>query len=174
MTKNISTSAYNFDDYKNNALTKPRDLAWSSPWAKWEKQGDKVSGFIRDVFHRVSDGQFQAQRAFTLEQADGTLINCAIKRLPFILSKTDDLKLGDPLTIELAELKPSTTKGFSATKVLSFYGANLPENAGNKTVKELEKEDMERGGSFDPDGEVVNDKVDETFEKFDKPDIPFD
>jgi hypothetical protein len=149
---------YDFSKSEENALTKPRDIAWSKEWGKFEKVGDKVEGFIVDVFYRPAQDLFKEQRGFTLKQENGELINVAIKRLPFILSKTDDLKLGDPLTIKLEELKKSDTKGFSATKIQGFYGANLPENAGNKTVAQLEKEDMVRGGSFDPDGEVVTDK----------------
>ena len=149
--------SYDFTKFEENALTKPRDLAWSKDWAKFEKEGDMVQGYIVDVFYRAAQEQFKEQRGFTLKQADGELINVAIKRLPFILSKTDDLRLGDPLTIKLEELKKSSTKGFSATKIQGFYGTNLPENAHNKTVAELEKEDMLRGGSFSPEGEVVAD-----------------
>lgn len=152
---------YNFDNYSKDSLTKPRDIAWGKEWAKFEKVGDKVQGYIRDVFYRAEQGMFKEQRGFTLEQSNGEFINVAIKRLPFILAKTDDLRLGDPLTVELVDLKKSETKGFSPTKIQAFYGINLPENAGNKTVKELEKDDMERGGSFDPAGEVVEDKNDD-------------
>lgn len=148
---------YDFGNYSKDALTKPRDLAWGKPWAKFEKVGDKYQGYIVDVFYRKADGEFQEQRGFTLKQADGEFINLAIKRLPFILPKTDDLRLGDPITIVLEELKKSATKGFSATKILGFYGKNLPENAGNKTVKELEAEDIKKGGSADPEGEVIMD-----------------
>lgn len=149
---------YKFDDYKSDSLTKPRDIAWGKPWAKFEEIGDKVQGFVADVFYRDADGQYKEQRGITLKQADGEYINVAIKRLPFILAKTDDIRLGDPLTVELVDLQKSATKGFSATKILAFYGKNLPENAGNKTVRELELEDKARGGSFDPAGEVVADK----------------
>lgn len=135
-----------FGDYKKDSLTKPRDLAWTN-WAKFEKVGDKVQGYIRDVFYRQAEGQFKEQRGITLEQTNGELINVGIKRISFILNKTDDLRLGDPLTVELTELKKSGTKGFSATKVFSFFGKNLPENAENKTVLELDKEDMAKGGT---------------------------
>lgn len=149
------TKTYDFSKFEQDALTKPRDIAWTKDWAKFENVGDMVQGFIVDVFYRPADGMFKEQRGFTLKQANGELINVAIKRLPFILSKTDDLRLGDPLTIKLEELKKSDTKGFSPTKIQGFYGMNLPENAGNKTVSQLEKEDMARGGSFSPEGEVV-------------------
>lgn len=160
---------YNFDDYSKNSLTKPRDIAWAKDWAKFEKEGDKVQGYIRDVFYRPAQDVFKEQRGFTLEQANGELINVAIKRLPFILNKTDHLRLGDPLTIELAELKKSATKGFSPTKIMAFYGVNLPENAGNKTVLELEKEDVEDLLIQMAHGEVVEEKseLDKFSEKLD-------
>jgi len=140
---------YNFANYKNDALTKPRDLAWTN-WAKFEKVGDKVQGFVADAFYRAAEGQFDEQRGITLRQEDGTLINVGTKRLPFILSKTDDLHVGDPLTIELVELKPSTTKGFSPTKIYGFYGTKLAENANNPTVASLDNEDKAKGGSVAP------------------------
>lgn len=136
-----------FGDYKKHSLTKPRDLAWDN-WAKFEKQGDKVQGYIRDVFYRPAEGLFKEQRGITLEQLDGTLINVGIKRLPFVLSKTDGLRIGDPLTVELAELKKSATKGFHDTKIFAFYGKNVVTEG--QTVAELEAEDKAKGGSTAP------------------------
>jgi len=138
-----------FDNYKKDNLVKPRDLAWTN-WAKLEKIGDKVQGHIRDAFYRAEDGQYQAQRGITLEQLDGVLINVGVKRLPFILNKTDNMHIGDPLTIELVELKESATKGFSATKILGFFGVQKIENSDNPTVKELDEHDFAGGGSTDP------------------------
>jgi len=134
MTKN---TGYDFNDYQSDTLTRPRDKAWSN-WAKLEKKGDKVQGFIRDAFYREAEGQFPAQRGVTLEQPDGVFINIGIKRLDFILAKTNDLRIGDPLTVVLDELQPASTKGFSPTKIYGFYGKNMPENEGNPTVEELD------------------------------------
>lgn len=133
--------AYDFKNAKDDTLTKPRDKAWDN-WAKLEKVGDSVQGYIRDVFAREAEGDFKEQRGITLEQPNGELINVGIKRIDFVLSKTDGLKLGDPLTIELEKETPHAQKGYSAIKIFGFYGKNLPENAGNKTVKELDIEDQ--------------------------------
>lgn len=132
-----------FADYKKDALTRPYEVAWEN-WAKFETVGDKVSGYIRDVFYRKAEGEFKEQRGITLEQTDGTLINVAIKRLSFVLEKTDNLRLGDPLTIELEKISEPRTKGYKGTKNYGFYGKNLGENAANKTVAELDAEDMKR------------------------------
>lgn len=156
-----------FGNYKEDSLTKPRDLAWDN-WSKFEKVGDKYQGFIRDAFYRAAEGLFKEQRGITLEQMDGTFVNVGIKRLPFVLDKTDGLRLGDPLTVELVELKKSETKGFNPTKVFAFYGKNLPENAGNKTVLELDNEDRAKGGTVPPLSEV-----DKEFAKVDD-EIPFE
>ena len=139
-----------FDNYKEQNFVKPRDLAWTN-WAKFEKVGDKVQGYIRDAFYRKADGQFSEQRGITLEQPDGVLVNVKIKRLPFILNKTDDMHVGDPLTIELVEVKASANKGFSATKILGFYGTQKAENASNPTIKELDDHDFKAGGTDAPE-----------------------
>ena len=132
--------AYDFNEFQKDALTKPRDKAWEN-WAKFEKIGDKAQGYIRDVFFRASEGQFAEQRGLTLEQADGTLVNVGIKHIDFVLAKTDGLRLGDPVTIVFEKEIPATVKGHSPTKQFAFYGKNLPENAQQKTVAELEAED---------------------------------
>ena len=138
---------YDFNNFKGDALERPRDKAWSN-WASFKQVGDKVGGYIRDVFFRPATGVFSDQRGITLEQIDGTLINVGIKEIDFILAKTDGLRLGDPLTVVFDEEKPSATKGGYATKIYGFYGKNLPENEGNKTVKELEAEDRAKGGTM--------------------------
>jgi len=161
------TTKYNFDEYKKDTLTKPRDLAWTN-WAKFEKVGDKVSGFIADVFYRPAEGQFKEQRGLTLKQPDGTFINVGLKKISFIDNKTDDMRLGDPLVIELAELKKRDTKGFNPTKIQSFYGKHLPENALLKTVLQLETEDMAKGGTKPP-----VDAADKELDKIKADDVPF-
>jgi hypothetical protein len=135
-----------FSKFANKDLTKPRDKAWEN-WAKFEKKGEKVTGIIRDVFYRPAQDQFREQRGFTLEQESGELINVGLKRDPyFAIRSTDEAHLGDLLTIELSELRPSKTKGYSPTKIYSFSSGTLPENEANPTVRELEAIDMKAQG----------------------------
>lgn len=121
---------------------------------KFEKVGDEVSGYIRDVFFRpaeeVDGNLMKAQRGLTLEQDGGVLINVGIKSIPFVLAGTDNLRLGDPVKIVFSKTIPSAKKMYSPTKVYSFFGKNLPQNAGNKSVKELEAEDAAQGGTVTP------------------------
>jgi hypothetical protein len=148
---------YNFEKFDKDALTKPRDLAWDN-WKSWgDEVGDKVQGYIRDVFYRPAEGDFREQRGITLEQTDGTFVNVGIKRLSFVLAPTNELRLGDPLTMVLSELKPNG-KAKKPTKIFAFYGTNLPENKDNKTVAELEQEDM-RLQNIAEDEDVSIDKV---------------
>ncbi len=154
-----------FSKFKKQELTKPRDAAWEN-FAKFEKVGDAVTGILRDVFYRPAEGQFKEQRGFTLEQEDGKLVNVALKRFPyFAIRATNDVHLGDLLTVSLTELRPSKEKGFNATKIFSFTAGTLAENATNPTVKELEKKDMAEQG-------ITEDASEET--KTESPeDIPF-
>lgn len=111
---------------------------------KFDKVGDKVQGYIRDVFYRPAEGVYKPTRGITLETPDGKLVNVAIKRHDFVLEKTDKLRLGDPLTVIFEEELKAKGPGLNPTKVLGFYGKNLPENEGNKTVLELDLEDMNK------------------------------
>lgn len=141
ITYNIKNMT-DFSKFKKQDLTKPRDLAWEN-FAKFENAGDTVTGILRDVFYRPAEGDFKEQRGFTLEKEDGTLVNVALKRDPyFAIRSTNDVRLGDLLTVELAELRASKTKGYSPTKIYKFTSGTLDENAGNQTVKELEEADM--------------------------------
>jgi len=140
------------------ALTKPRDTAWSN-WAKFEEEGDEVAGYIRDVFHRKAEGGFKEQRGITLEQANGELVNVAIKRIPFILAKTDGLRLGDPLKIVFEKQLAPREKGQKGAKQFGFFGKNLTENSKNKTVAELENEDRKLHADSDAGDEDWKDPV---------------
>jgi hypothetical protein len=142
---------YNFDNYKKDTLTLPRDEAWGN-WKSWKdaKIGDKVQGYIADAFYRPIQGDMKEQRGLTIRQADGVLINVGVKMYDFVLKSTDNLRIGDPVTIEFTEQLQSQTKGQQGAKVFAYYGTNLPENAGNKTVKEMTDADRNKGGSVAP------------------------
>lgn len=144
-----------FDKFKKQDLTRPRDKAWDN-WGKFDKEGDKVEGILRDVFYREAQGQFPAKRGFTLEQADGKLINVDIKRDPyFAIASTDNVRVGDYLSMELSELK-DMGKGKYAAKIYSFETGVDPDakdRMKQMTVKDLEAADMETQGASDEEGE---------------------
>lgn len=154
------TGNYDFGDFKKDVVDRPSSKAWGN-WMKFDKVGDKVQGYIRDVFYRPAEGIFKAARGITLEQTDGTLINVAVRRLDFILAKTDKLRLGDPLTVIFEEEIPAKQTGYNPTKVYGFYGKNLEENAGNKTVQDLDAEDMASATR----APVAGGKADDDFEE---------
>lgn len=149
--------SYDFDNYKSDSLTRPRDEAWGN-WKSWKdaKVGDKVQGYVEDAFFRPEEKDekgniaFRAQRGITIRQTDGTLINVGVKYLDFVLAATNNLRVGDPITVELEKILPPASKGKNGAKVYKYYGTNLPENATNKTVKQLTDEDMLAGGSKEP------------------------
>lgn len=155
-----------FKNYKNSSLKKPRDEAWDN-WKAWSDDiGDNVKGHIVDAFYRPAEGMFKEQRGITLKQEDDKLINVGIKYLPYVLSATDDLRIGDPLVMELTEIKEPSKKGYKGAKIFSFYGENIKESEGNKTVRQLTEEDKAKGGS-------VSEPVVETTEEEDFENTPF-
>jgi len=133
------TEKYDFGAAKS--LERPSSKAWGKDWGKFEKVGDFVQGFIRDVLHREAEGKNPEQRVLTLEQPNGELINVGIKYRDFVIEKTNHLRLGDPLKIVLEEERASKEAGYDPTKILGFFGENLEENADQKTVLELENID---------------------------------
>lgn len=166
----VATPAYDFS--KAKSLDRPRDMAWKN-WARFPNVGDKVEGFIVDVFFRPAQAQFKDARGITLKQADGKLINVSIKHLPWILKKTDNLRLGDPLVVVYSEALPAPQKGYSQIKQFEFKGENLPQNAGNKTVRELEEEDMALGGTSAQFEEDVHESGKPENEDIDPDAVPF-
>ena len=149
---------YNFDNYKKDTLTLPRDEAWGN-WKSWKesKIGDKVQGYIVDAFYRPAEGDMRDQRGLTIKQADGVLVNVGVKFLDFVLKSTDDLRIGDPVTIEYTKQAQPQAKGQQGAKIYAYYGTNLPDNAGNKTVKEMTDADKNKGGTSAPvEGETAN------------------
>lgn len=162
---------YNFDNYKKDTLTLPRDEAWGN-WKSWKdaKIGDKVQGYIVDAFYRPVEGDMKEQRGLTIKQADGVLINVGIKMLDFVLKPTDYLRIGDPVTIEFTEQQQPQKKGQQGAKIFAYYGANLPQNAGNKTVKEMTDADRNLGGTVAP---VVEETVESVASDMDKAVLDF-
>lgn len=148
------TKEYNFESYQKDTLSRPRDEAWSN-WHSWKdaKIGDKVQGYVADAFYRPdeknTDGTYaqREQRGITIRKIDGTLTNVGIKYLPFILVATDNLRIGDPLTIEFTKTLAPAQKGQQGAKIYSYYGTNLPQNSAHRTVKELTDEDKNLGGT---------------------------
>lgn len=125
-------------DFNNlQSITKPRDKAWEN-WSKFTNVGDSYQGYIRDVFFKKGSGDFPDQRVLTLETPEGEFVNVGIKYVDFVLEKTNELRLNDPVKIVFSkELQPQV-KGHNPTKQFEFFGTNLPENANEKTVLELE------------------------------------
>lgn len=160
--------SYDFDAFKQDVTDRPSSKAWGN-WKKFEKVGDMAQGYIRDVFFRKAEGVFKEARGITLEQKDGSLINISIKRYDFILSKTDGLRLGDPLTVVFEEELPPKKAGNNPTKQYGFYGRNLPENAGNKTVAELDAIDRGVGGMS---GDSSSAEADKAFDAIPGKDTP--
>lgn len=155
---------YNFDEFQKDTLTRPRDEAWDN-FHSWEKAeiGDKVQGYIVDAFFRPEehndDGSvaFHAQRGITLKQLDGKLVNVTVKFLDFLLKKTDNLRIGDPLTIVFEKQLQPKQKGYKGAKVFGYYGKNLDSTLGNPTVKWLTDEDRRAGGTASDDAEQETD-----------------
>lgn len=136
----------NFGEEKN--LDRPSNAAWGN-FAKFEKEGDTQKGILVDVFFKAEEGQFPEQRGFTLKTVDGKLVNVAVKNKPaFAVRATNDVRLGDLLTITLSELKASKTKGYNPTKIYSYTSASPADNsnADQPTVRELLEKEMLAAG----------------------------
>jgi len=158
---------YDFKNYKKDTLMRPRDEAWKN-WAKFEKIGDMVQGFVADAFYKKGTADFAEARGITVRKESGELVNVQVKYLSFILASTDNLRVGDPITIEFTEVMQPSGKGKQGAKVYKYFGANLPENATNKTIKELTDEDKGKGGTVPAVEEDTVDTVDSVAKDMEK------
>ena len=108
-----------------------RDIAGEN-WFKFLKIGDKVGGTIRDIFENPERDGYPAQRCFTLEKEDGEFINVGLKKTGYILTRTDNLQIGDKLGIKFEKEIPPSTKGFHPAKSLTIYAQMIGERTGVK------------------------------------------
>lgn len=99
-------------------------------WFAFTNVGDKIGGFIRDMFEQPGNGAFQAQRVFTIEKKDGTLWNVGLKRTNYTLTRTDALQIGDELGVIFEKEIPAKVKGHHPAKSLTFistkHGDRIP------------------------------------------------
>lgn len=93
-----------------------------SPWFKFEKVGDKVSGVIESVFESPAQGEYPAQRCFALEQEDGSIINVGIAvNKTYLISRTSSAMVGDKLGFRFDKEVPSATKGYAKAKSIEVF-----------------------------------------------------
>ena len=132
MTKETLSDADAFD-----AMSKlPRDDAQG--WFKYDTIGAVIAGTVVDMFEKAQDGQFPAQRVFTLKRANGELWNVPLKKKDYFMSRTDMLQVGDVLAVKYEKDIPNSVKGYNPSKSISvkttLNGPRIPgANAGSLT-----------------------------------------
>lgn len=112
----------------------PRDEAQG--WFKYDTIGAVIAGEIVDMFEKAQDGQFPAQRVFTLKRANGEIWNVPLKKKDYFMSRTDMLQVGDMLAVKYEKDIPNTVKGYNPSKSISvktkLNGPRIPgANAGS-------------------------------------------
>jgi len=122
-----------------------RDIA--EGWFSFKKKGDKVGGIIRDIFEMQGRDGLPDQRCFTLEDSEKKLINVGIKKTGYLLSRTNNLQIGDKLGIKFDKEIPPKVKGFNPAKSYIIYselvGERIDDNAGSINLIETEKKEEE-------------------------------
>lgn len=106
------------DDIFDDSNRKARDLA--EGWFKFEEVGDKVGGEVLDIFEMPERDGMPAQRCFTLRTEEG-IVNVGLKRTNYILSRTDDLQIGDDLGVKFEKEIPAKNKGFNPAKSMVIF-----------------------------------------------------
>ncbi len=129
--KKAASAAKKSEDIFSDSNRLARDMA--EGWFKFEEVGDKVGGTIRDIFEMPERDGMQAQRCFTIEQADGVLVNVGLKRTNYILSRTDMLQVGDMLGVKFEKEIPAKSKGHHPAKSMVIF-SKLVGPRGNATA----------------------------------------
>lgn len=113
-----------------------------SAWFKFLKEGDSISGEVVGLSEKKStDPQFPDQRIFHLKKKDGSVMNVGIPvTKDYIISRTNNVKLGDLIKFEFKKSIPSTKgKGFAPAKSIEVYV---------KHVKHVKHVDKAEGDNF--------------------------
>lgn len=123
------------DDVFARGQSLARDSAES--WFSFKSVGDKVGGFIRDMFETPAKGLFKAQRVFTIEQPDGVLVNVGLKRTNYTLTRTNELQIGDELGIKFEKEIPAKVKGMHPAKSLTFVSVKHGDRMIGEQAKDM-------------------------------------
>lgn len=121
-----------------------RDIA--DGWFKFENVGDQIGGIIEDMFEMPARGAMPAQRCFTIKTENGELKNVGLKRTNYILTRTDNLQVGDELGVRFEKEIPAKEKGFNAAKSMVIF-TKLNGPRGGALARDLET--TENGPSLD-------------------------
>lgn len=93
-----------------------------SPWFKFQKIGDRVSGKLVERSHQPEKEGFQAQEIYHLEQTDGVIMKVAIPVSKVgTISRANSARMGDILGFEFEKEIPAEKKGKHPAKALKVY-----------------------------------------------------
>ena len=93
-----------------------------SNWFKFDKVGCKVSGIVETIFENPARDLFPAQRCFTLRQEDGSTVNVGIKKTStYLMSRTNNITVGDTLGLKFMKEIPPTKKGLNPAKSIEVF-----------------------------------------------------
>lgn len=106
------------------------------PFFKFENEGDKVGGYIRDFYYKPSDEMFGAQRVFLLEDKEGTKVYAPLKESARCFPETDNLQVGDFLGIKFDKQLEPTTKGHHGAKIYTIFPKMIGDRIAGKSVAE--------------------------------------
>ena len=107
-------------------------------WFTFQKVGDRIGGFIRDMYEAPAQGLFKAQRVFTIERKDGQLFNVGLKRTPYVLTRTDALQIGDELGITFEKEIPAKVNGMHPAKSLTFVSKRNGDRLVGQQAKDMQ------------------------------------
>ena len=111
----------------------PRDRAVG--WFKFTNIGDAVGGEVKDMFYAPENDGMPAQRVFTVERKNGELWNVGLKYKQYVITRTDQVQVGDRLGCRLEKIIPASKKGFNPAKSISVMPELIGPRTGNNAAK---------------------------------------
>lgn len=105
-------------------------------WFTFAKVGDRIGGVIVDMFETPPKGLFKAQRVFTIQSKEG-LFNVGLKRTNYILTRTDELQIGDELGITFEKEVPPKVAGMHPAKSLAFVNKKNGDRKIGEQAKDM-------------------------------------
>ena len=89
-------------------------------WFKFVNLGDRIMGVLITKMEQETPG-FSPQLVFTVQTKDGSIMNVAVKKTQYFITRASQAQIGDVVGFEYKAEIPPKQKGHQAGKQIEMY-----------------------------------------------------